>query len=314
MDDLIAAAGYTADGPGVALVVRSPSGILCAATGLARPDTPFTVGTLSYLGSVAKQMVGVCAAMLVVEGLLDVESPLRQWLPSLPAWAATVRIRHLIHHTSGLPGDPELQDRIVESRWDSPSVLRALAACPDLQFPPGSRQEYCNAGYICLATVLSRIADTPFPDLARQRLFEPFGMAQTRFCPDAPPSDAAIGHPDVAGDWPLPLSIGDGGAWSTADDLRRWNDALMPGSALDDRVRALIGTPDPYGYAWGIAVSRVDGALVHSHGGSWSGGWTARTVRLPEHGITIAALSNDGSVSRMVDLTNRIRQSIAGRP
>jgi CubicO group peptidase (beta-lactamase class C family) len=310
LDDLIAAAGYTADGPGVAVMVHSPSGILCAATGLARADTPFTVDTVSYLGSVAKQMVGVCAAMLVVDGRLDVETPLRQWLPSLPAWAANVRIRHLIHHTGGLPGDPELQDRIVESRWDSPSVLRALAACPDPQFPPGSRQEYCNAGYICLAAVIERVTGTSFPTLARRRLFEPFGMAHTRFCADAPPADAAEGRSEVEGDWPLPLSIGDGGAWSTARDLQRWNDALMPGGALDDRVRRLVGTPDPAGYAWGIVVSRVDGTLVHSHGGSWPG-WTAKTVRLPERGITIAALSNDGNLSRMVALTDRIRERLS---
>jgi CubicO group peptidase (beta-lactamase class C family) len=275
LDDLIAAAGYTADGPGVAVVIRSPSGILSAATGLARPGTPFTIDTVSYLGSVAKQMVGVCAAMLVVDGRLDIETPLRHWLPSLPAWAATVRIRHLIHHTGGLPGDPELQDRIVEPRWDSPSVLRALAACPDLQFPPGSRQEYCNAGYICLAAVIERITGTSFPDLAQRRLFQPFGMTHTRFCADAPPTDAAEGRPEVEGDWPQPLSIGDGGAWSTAEDVRRWNDALMPDGALDDRVRNLISTTDEGNYAWGIGVSIIDGTLVHSHGGSWPG-WTAK--------------------------------------
>ncbi|QUQ72010.1 Penicillin-binding protein 4* [Kutzneria sp. CA-103260] len=226
-----------------------------------------------------------------------------------------MRIRHLIHHTGGLPADPELQDRVGESHWDSPSVLRALADCTELRFTPGSRYEYCNAGYICLVAAIDRI--TPFADLARRELFEPFGLTQTRFCADTPPADAAIGCPTTEGEWPLPLSIGDGGAWSTADDLGRWNDALLPGGALADRVRDLIGEPgrldagEPIDYAWGVRVSRLDGVLVHSHGGSWSGGWTAKTIRLPERGVGVAALSNDGDVPRMIDLTERVLRVVS---
>ncbi|GAA3432052.1 serine hydrolase domain-containing protein [Kutzneria kofuensis] len=318
MDDLIAAAGYTADGPGVAVAVRDADGrVHRAASGLARPDAPFTTNTVSYLASVAKQMVGVCAAMLVVDGRLDVESTVRRWLPELPGWADSVRIRHLIHHTGGLPGDPELQDRVAEPRWDSPAVLRALAACPEPQFPAGRRYEYCNAGYISLVAVIERLTGTPFADLARRELFEPLGMAHTEFRADAPPADAAEGRPTVEAECPLPLSVGDGGAWSTADDMQRWNDALLPGGALNDRVKALSARPGrlddgrPIDYAWGVLVNRRDGVLMHSHGGSWSGGWTATTVRLPERGITIAALSNDGDVSRMVDLTDRILAAVS---
>jgi len=315
LDDLIAAAGYTADGPGVAVVVRDADGLRQAASGLAAPHTPFTPNTVSYLASVSKQIVGACAALLVVQGRLDVESRLREWLPELPGWADTVRIRHLIHHTGGLPADPELQDRIGESRWDSPSVLRALTACPELRFTPGSRWEYCNAGYICLVAVIDRI--TPFADLARRELFEPFGLTQTGFRADAPPAGAAIGCPAIEREWALPLSIGDGGAWSTADDVRRWNDAMLPGGALDDRVRELIGTPghlddgQPLDYGWGIGVRRPGGVLTHSHGGCWDGGWTANTVRLPERGITIALLSNDGDPQRMEGLTEGIFRTVS---
>ncbi|QUQ72011.1 Beta-lactamase [Kutzneria sp. CA-103260] len=74
MDDLIAAAGYRADGPGVAVVVRNGKGVREVASGLAGPHTPFTPTTVPYLASVSKQMVGVCTALLVVQGLIDVES------------------------------------------------------------------------------------------------------------------------------------------------------------------------------------------------------------------------------------------------
>lgn len=160
LEDLLAASGYTTDGPGAAVAVRDTGGLAhTAASGHAHPNTAFAPSTVSYLGSVAKQMVGVCAAMLVVSGDLDVESTVKQWLPEMLHWADTVHIRHLIHHTSGPPADPELRQRIAadgEPRWDSPAVLRALTTCPDLQFPPGSRYQYCNAGYISLVAVIER--------------------------------------------------------------------------------------------------------------------------------------------------------------
>jgi CubicO group peptidase (beta-lactamase class C family) len=118
----------------------------------------------------------------------------------MPRWADTVRIRHLIHHTSGLPDDPELRRRIGtddEPRWDSPAVLRALTTCLDLRFRPGSRYQYCNAGYISLVAIIERIANAPFIDLTPHTLFLPLGMQYTRFCDNADtlPVDAATGRP-----------------------------------------------------------------------------------------------------------------------
>lgn len=61
---------------------------------------PFTTACVA---SVSKQITAACVALLVRQGRLDIESALAEWIPELPAWAATVRVRHLIHHTGGLP-------------------------------------------------------------------------------------------------------------------------------------------------------------------------------------------------------------------
>ncbi len=225
--------------------------------------------------------------------------------------------RQLLPHTGGLPDDAELQERMPFG-WDSPSVLRALAECPEPRFPPGAEHRYDNAGYICLAAVLERVSGTPFADLARQLLFEPLGMRRTRFAADAVPAEAAPANPDGDGPWPRPLSLGDGGAWSTAGDLLRWNDALMPGGHFDGRVRTLVHTPGhlddgtPLDYAWGVGVTRSDGVLVHGHGGSWPG-WTARVVRVPELGVSVAALANVDDVPALVALTDQARRGLSAR-
>lgn len=321
---LLAAGGN--DGSGVAVAVRTADGrVHREASGQARPpDVPFTTDTVSYLGSLAKQMVGVLTAMSVREGRLDLGASVREWLPELPGWATDVRIRHLLHHTGGLPGDSELRERMGgPPRWDSPTVLLALTDCREPTFPPGSRFLYCNAGYICLATALERLTKTPFPILARERLFEPLQMANSRFCDheDSVPAGAAVGVPAVGESeaWPAPLSLGDGGAWSTVEDLLRWNDALLPGGAFDDQVRTLVHTPGrlddgrPVDYAWGVRVGYRNGDLMHGHGGNWPG-WTAKAVRFPDLGLVITALSNDGDVPRMVELTDRVIDHYLPKP
>lgn len=112
MKDLLEA--YDLPDRGIAVVVRGGRSITA---GHARPGVPFTVDTVSYCASVSKQMAGVCVALLGV----DVETSVREWLPELPSWADGVRLRHLLHHTGGLPGDPELQEH-MPFVWDSLST------------------------------------------------------------------------------------------------------------------------------------------------------------------------------------------------
>ena len=122
-------------------------------------------------------------------------------MPELPQWARQVRLRHLIHHTSGLAQETA-----------EPSAA------------PGVRFAYSNAGYVLLAEAIGRAAGEPLPGLARRLIFAPLGMADSLFWtgPEpAPPGAAPLDPAD-----PPPLSVGDGGLWSTAADLLRWADGL----------------------------------------------------------------------------------------
>ena len=64
-----------------------------------------TTSTRVYVASLAKQVTAACAALLVQDGVLDIEAPLARHVGDLPAWASAVRLRHLVQHTSGLPQD-----------------------------------------------------------------------------------------------------------------------------------------------------------------------------------------------------------------
>jgi CubicO group peptidase (beta-lactamase class C family) len=249
-----------------------------------------------YTASLSKQITAACAALLVRQGRLDTDATLAQWMPELPAWARTVRLRHLIHHTSGLPEGVHIDDILRnEPARTTDAVIRALTRRDHLDRTPGTAYAYCNAGYVCLGVVVSRAAGRPLPDFAQEHVFGPLGMAGTRFWTGPAPHPPGAAPLDPS--YPAPLSLGDGGVWSTARDLLRWNRSLL---SDDLGVAELTHTPGRLedgtllDYAWGVGVRSHHGHRSYWHGGSWPG-VTAQLVRIPEKdaGLVVVALDDD---------------------
>ena len=308
---LTTAAGYRPEDPYVVGVQRRGAAAVFAAGGRSRDGRPLGSSSVVYTASLAKQVTAVCAALFVREGRLDLEDTLARWMPELPGWAADVRLRHLMSHTSGL-GERLTFGDLERAGLDrtSDAVIDALVRSDALLSPPGTEHRYSNDGYVCLAIVLERVTGRSLADLARERLFRPLGMTSTRFWsgpaphpPGAAPLDDAL---------PTPLSVGDGGLWSTAEDLLRWNLALDR-DALG--VSALVQTPGrlddgtPLDYAWGVGVREHGGRRVHRHGGRWAG-LCAQLVRLDaEGGLVVLALDDDED--RTTALTDALLAELA---
>lgn len=256
-----------------------------------------TTSTLIYVASLAKQVVAACAALLVRDGMLNVEAPVGEWVSS-----GDVRIRHLIHHTSGLPGDrPLTGDRTSDG---------ILTAIDGLEFAPGTNWSYSNVGYVVLAEVVRRTAGMSLADFARWRIFEPLGMPDTRFWTGPGPGPPGAAPLDPA--HPAPLSIGDGGLWSTAADLLRWADGLNT-----DRlgITDLVQTPGalddgtPLDYAWGMGVRTRLGRRAYQHGGGWA---DVRTmlVRVPDEGLDLVVLALADRTERRTALISRLLEEL----
>lgn len=253
---LVARAGYRFDEPIVVGIRHGGRPPLLLAQGRTLRGDPLGATTLTYAASLSKQLTAACAALLARQGELDMESSLSHWLPELPAWADAVRLRHLVHHTSGIPADSAI-DAFMTDDADrtSQGVIQALARFPASDRRPGAEHVYSNAGYVCLAAVVERVVNRPLPEFALRQLFTPLAMADTCFWAGAdptPPGAAPLVRPH-----PAPLSLGDGGVWSTVGDLLRWSQAL---NADELGISALLQTPGrlddgtPLDYAWGIGV------------------------------------------------------------
>ncbi|WP_237110027.1 serine hydrolase [Nonomuraea sp. MG754425] len=304
LPELVRRSGYGPDEPIVVGLQRRGEPPIFHARRLT-PTTPV------YAASLAKQLTAALVATLVRDDVLDVESPLARWLPELPPWAADVRLRHLVHHTANLPADPGI-DAAMPGDRTSEGVIRALAGHPALAGTPGGAHAYSNAGYVCLATAAQRAAGRPLPELARRRLFDPLSMTATRYWPG--PGPAPPGAEPLSSRHPAPLSLGDGGVWTTAADMLAWSraldaDALGLSALLHTEGRLDDGTPT--GYAWGVGVRSHAGRRVYRHGGGWPG-LRAMHARLPEPGWSVVLFATADDTERRMGLLSLLLDEVTG--
>jgi CubicO group peptidase (beta-lactamase class C family) len=176
--------------PGVSVAVVTGDGKRSLAAGgladLAR-GTAARVDTLYLWFSMTKLVTATAAMTLVDDGRLDLDEPVRRWLPEFPPerdGARPVRVRHLLSHSSGLANPMPL-------RWvhlaDQPGLdsreltLRLLRRHRRLRFPPGQRASYSNLGYLALGEVIAAAAGRPFNEHVRDRVLRPLEMATTGF-------------------------------------------------------------------------------------------------------------------------------------
>ena len=304
-------------GGAVCAIFRN-GGIDPSVEGVANADTgePLSEDSIFYVGSIAKQFVAACVALLEREHTLELEDPVSRFVPRLPAWGDRVTIRHLIHHTGGVkersregPGVPV--EGVPAS--GNAEMLDTLRRVTELDFEPGSRYGYSNRGYLLLAEVVAAATGAWLGDLAQERIFEPLGMRDSFFREaETPlPERAARGHFE-ADDGNVHVeparfhAIGAGGLWTTARDLAAWSanfdeDQLTDGW-LPERLTTTGSLDDgtPIHYAWGLSVRTHRGLPIVSHGGSFPG-WGSKMVRFPTENTTVIVLANreDLDVSAM---------------
>ena len=182
---------WNATSPGCAAAVYKDGRILFErGYGMAdlENDVPISADTVFYVGSVSKQFTAFAAALAIQDGRLSPDDSVRKYLPELPSYADAIKVRHLVHHTSGLRDYNTLlaiAGRRGDEAYDNATVLRITARQNKLNFSPGSEYLYSNTGYTLLATVVERATGTPFATFADTRIFKPLGMEATHYHVDA---------------------------------------------------------------------------------------------------------------------------------
>jgi CubicO group peptidase (beta-lactamase class C family) len=307
--------------PGCAIgAARGDVPIASKAYGLADLEhhIPLTPQSVFYMASVSKQFTALSILLLERDGKLQLEDRVRTYLPELPEYAAGITIRHLLHHTSGLrdyltlsalAGNPP--DHVITER----GVLNALARQLRLNFEPGDEHLYSNSGYVLLSIIIHRVSGRPLDEFARERIFTPLGMRHTRFQHDhtAPIPGRAIGYVRRGETWRIANSlldvVGDGGMYSTVDDMLRWAAAFERPefSPLLSRMQQpgtlKNGNAIANGYGMGLSQGTSRGVLTVSHSGALAG-YRTNFVRVPGEKLTVVTLCNNAraNVTRLTQM------------
>jgi CubicO group peptidase (beta-lactamase class C family) len=295
---------YQGDVPGACVAVLQDEVPVCRrAYGLANVENRVaaTTATNYRLASLTKQFTAAAILLLAEEGRLSIDDPILKWLPTLPQAADAIVIRHLLTHTSGLIDYEDLipDGTIVQLR--DADVLGLLEAENRGFFPPGTGYRYSNSGYSLLALIVGRASRQDFASFLRQRIFQPLGMQNTVAfeAGKSVVAHRAFGYSASRQSWTrtdqslTSATLGDGGIYSSIDDLGRWDAALDGGrllrpASLHLAFQPATQTDDPavqYGFGW-----RISGE-TRWHSGE-SIGFRNVIVRYPERRFTVIVLTN----------------------
>src|SRR3546814_8891351 len=175
---------YSGDVPGaVVLVLRDGQPLVRRGYGLADMDagTPATPQTNFRLASVSQQFTAAAIVLLAQDGKLSLDDPIRKWLPSLPASADPITLRHIITHGSGLIDYEDLMPpgATEHEQVHDIDVLHMLEREDRLYFEPGTSYRYSNGAYALLALIVGKASGQDFATFLRERIFTPLGMDNT---------------------------------------------------------------------------------------------------------------------------------------
>jgi CubicO group peptidase (beta-lactamase class C family) len=305
-------ARWTATTPGCAVGVGvGGRSVLERAYGMAdlehdvrnKPDTIFEAG------SVSKQFTAAAVLLLVRDGKVALDDPVRKYIPELPDYKTPLTVRHMLNHTSGLRDWGNLAGI---AGWPRGSRVHTHAHVVDilsrqraLNFTPGSRYSYSNSGYNLAAVLVARVSGMSFADFSQQRIFQPLGMTRTSWRDDYTRilKDRAIAYDAAAAgfrtDMPFENVHGNGGLLTTVGDLLRWNENFVTTKVGDAEFVKLQQTTVPFTsgtmqtYAFGLMIGTYKGVPEVSHSGS-TAGYRAFLTRFPDQHVSVAVLCNAG--------------------
>ena len=295
--------------PGLALLVSRDGHVVRAqGYGLANVElqVPVKPATIFQSGSVGKQFTATAVMMLVEEGKIGLEDPLTKYFPDAPATWKQVTIRELLSHTAGFTDYPK--DFDMRKDYTEAELIKIVEGIP-LAFPPGTKWDYSNLGYLTLGIVIHKVTGEFYGDFLQERIFRPLGMSTTRIISEADivPNRAA-GYRLVKGElknqeWVSPTlnTTADGSLYFSILDLAQWDAALyteklLKRSSLEQMwtvTKLSNGQPNSGHYGFGWFIETKHGHHVVEHEGSWQG-FQTQISRYMDDKVTVVVLTNLG--------------------
>jgi CubicO group peptidase (beta-lactamase class C family) len=297
-------------------------------------NVPNRLDTKFNLGSMNKMFTSVAIAQLAEQGKLAYTDTIAKLLPDYPnkEVAAKVTVHHLLTHTSGIGN--YFNAKFMETSKDRFRAIGdyfPLFVNDPLQFEPGAKWQYSNAGFMVLGAIVEKVSGQNYFDYVREHIYKPAGMTNT----DAYEMDSDT--PNMATGYTLMTPTGPssdgrrrtnlflhsfkggpaGGGFSTVEDLFRFATALTTNKLLSQKYTDLITTgkvktsgDEDTQYAYGFQEEKNNGQRSFGHGGGFPGINSELRI-FPDLGYTVAVMANydPPTASRVAD---RVTKLLAG--
>lgn len=283
------------------------------------PETNFR------LASLTKQFTAMAIMLLVHDGKLRYEDRVTDVFPDFPAYGKAITIRQLLNHTSGLVDYEDIMAKQYAGMADDQipqikdgGVLGLLKQQSSTKFSPGASWAYSNSGYVLLAMVVQKRSGMSFGQFLSQRIFLPLKLTRTIAYEKGKNEvvDRAYGHTRTASGWKetdqssTSATLGDGGAYTSLDDLQQWDRALSRSTLLNSKEMEPALTPPTA--PDGAPLRQLDGSLAPRYGFGWfldpylghrryshygeTVGFRNAIQRFPDDRLTVIVLSNRAEV------------------
>jgi CubicO group peptidase (beta-lactamase class C family) len=316
VDDLLTEMARGGTFTGSVLIAQDGKVLLSKGYGLAdrAQGIANTPQTRFHLGSMSKPFTAMAILILQSQGKLSVQDPICSYIADCPAAWQEITIHHLLTHTSGLSSEQSsklysiLENAVGNPAMPSdPAYFLGLARELPLDARPGELYSYNNVGYILLAHIIEGVSGQSYAAFLEQAIFSPLNMRDTGYQDSW--SEAALLYDDrydttAVQYYPLPISDGTGGLYSSAEDLFLWDqalytDRLLPRTELDQMFEPYVrdtGDPQGFSYGYGVGVWEDRGRPVVFHTGGGPAFFTL-IIRYPEDELAEIMLTNQGDIT-----------------
>jgi len=262
-------------------------------------SVPNTPQTKFRIASLTKQFTAMAILQLQEKNLLNVNDPLSRYIHDYPC-GDKITIHHLLTHTSGIHNFTVATDKEARVRPMTLEMIIQKFKDQPLNFSPGEKFEYSNAGYYMLGHIIEKVTGRDYASIIKENIFEPLGMANSGYDYNhIILKNRAYGYRLEKGDLINANYIhmanvhASGGLYSTVEDLYLWDRALYTERLIKRSSLEQMFTPftKNYGYGWGI-VTLFDRKMT-GHNGDMEG-FQTNITRFAEDDVCIIVLSNFG--------------------
>jgi D-alanyl-D-alanine carboxypeptidase len=273
------------------------------------PKTAATAEMRYSIGSISKQFTAAAMLLLQEQRKLSLDDKVAKYIPDLTR-ANEVTIRQLLSHTSGYQ-DYWPQDYVMKPMLEATTTRKIMDtwAKKPLDFEPGTKWQYSNTNYTIAGAIVEKVAGMPFFQFLQQNIFKPLGMTSVQDIDQVTLSQSdPIGYKRYALG-PLRVGPKEGKGWllaagqlaMTADDLAKWDIAIMegkllkPASFLELGSEILLKNGLGTNYGLGVSVNSQAGRRALSHGGEVSGFTATNTVFPDDHAAVVVLVNQDAA-------------------